>query len=210
VRVPGQFPLSILVGLAALTWLAVAVALYGASPDPAFFKPMSFVVGVVGTTLAAWDRFVWRIPKLSAVHGIPDLNGTWVGELKSNWKDPTTGVSPGPIPIVIVIKQTYTAMTVATHTAESSSNSVAAGMHTEPDGRHAIVSLYRNEPRLSVQDRSRIHYGGVRLNLVGSEDHLQGPYWSDRGTSGEIAVRFVSRTRVLDFTAGQALAGSKS
>lgn len=205
-KVPGQFPLGILVGLAACTWFAVAVALYGASPDLGFFKPMTLVSGALAAVLAGFDRWVWRIPGFASVHGVPDLNGTWHGELRSMWIDPATGASPAPIPILVVVRQTYTAISIRTFTAESSSVSIAAGLVAEPDGSLVLTYLYRNEPKLSVQDRSRTHHGGVRLALVGEADKFEGSYWTDRTSKGELSLRRVGRKAVLDFEAGKKLA----
>ncbi len=204
-KVPGKFPMSILVGMAALTWFLVAVGFFGAPASMAFFKPMSIVVGVLTGVLAGWDRWVWRIPKLSLVHGVPDLNGTWKGQLASLWTDPETGETPPAIAVVVVIRQTYTSVTVTTFTEESTSVSVAAGLTTEPDGRHVLASMYRNEPKLTAQERSRPHHGGVRLNLAGDEDKLEGHYWTDRGTSGEMKLVRAGRKHVLDYATGAAL-----
>jgi hypothetical protein len=205
-KVPGQFPVGILVGLVGCTWFVVAVALYDASPDLRFFKPMSIVSGIVAAVLAGFDRWVWRVPGLTSVHGVPDLNGTWYGELRSMWSDPATGASPPSIPTVIVVRQTYTTVSVRSFTAESSSVSIAAGLIAEPDGSLVLTYLYRNEPKLSVQDRSRAHHGGVRLALAGDTDKCEGSYWTDRTSKGELSLRRVGRQAVLDFEAGRKLA----
>ncbi|SRR5258708_38232134 len=42
----------------------------------------------------------WRIFKGWLVPS-PDLQGTWQGELRSNWKDPRTGNVPPPIPMIL-------------------------------------------------------------------------------------------------------------
>ncbi|MCB9689731.1 MAG: hypothetical protein H6735_32130 [Alphaproteobacteria bacterium] len=202
-KVPGQFPLGILVGLAACTWFAVAVALYGASPDLGFFKPMTLVSGFLALVLAGFDRWLWRIPGLVHVHGVPDLNGTWKGELRSMWIDPATGASPPPIPTFVVIRQTYTAISVRTFTVESSSVSIAAGLVAEPDGSLVLTYLFRNEPKLSVQDRSRLHHGGVKAALAGESDKLKGSYWTDRASKGELSLVRIDKKPVLDFESGQ-------
>lgn len=202
--------MSILVGMVAATWFVVAVAFFGAPASMAFFKPMSIVAGVLTAVLAGWDRWVWRIPKLSLVHGVPNLNGTWKGELTSLWTDPKTGEAPAALPVVVVVRQTYTSVTVTTFTEESTSVSVAAGLTTEPDGRHVLASMYRNEPKLTAQERSRPHHGGVRLTLAGDEDKLEGHYWTDRATSGEMKLVRAGRKHVLDYAGGAALEGGSS
>lgn len=209
-KIPGKFPLSILVALAACTWVAVGFVLYGTKPDIGFFKPMSLVTGVLATVLAAYDRWIWRIPGLAAVHGIPNLNGTWIGEIRSMWKDPATGQVPAPVIAAIVIRQTYTAVSIRMFTDQSSSVSVAARIEPEADGRINLMYVYRNEPRLSLQDRSRVHHGGVRFALGGAADVLEGAYWSDRDSKGEMVLKRKSRKHALDFESAQKIGNPQS
>ena len=56
----------------------------------------------------------------------PDLRGTWQGELETTWKDPRTGKIPGPIAVILVIKQSFGAIKCAMYTRESESYSTAA------------------------------------------------------------------------------------
>ena len=208
-RVPGQVPLAILVCLAACTWFVVGVLLYGARPDMGFFKPMSIVVGITATALAAYDRWLWRTLGLPTLHGIPDLNGTWFGEIRSMWTNPATGIEPAALPVALVIRQTYSALSLRMFTGESTSVSLAAGLQREIDGRIVVSYLFRNEPALSVQDNSRVHHGGARLALGGDRDVLDGSYWTDRDSKGEMTLRRVSRARALDLEAAQRLAPAK-
>jgi SMODS-associating 2TM, beta-strand rich effector domain len=66
-------------------------------------------------------RAIWaRIPALAKV-AFPDINGTWKGTLHSNWKDPKTGLSPGPIETTVWIRQTLLSVSVRQQTKESPS-----------------------------------------------------------------------------------------
>lgn len=199
-----KLPVKIVVGLAACTW-ALVLFVQGAPVNPAFFRPMSIVVGLVSTTLAVFDRWGWRWPVLRRLVGQPDLEGTWIGEIRSAWVNPLTGLQIGPIRAALVIRQTFTTLTVTLYTKESQSVTTAASLLEEPDGRFAVTGIYRNDPRLSVQGRSRPHFGGLRLQAVGTgEDRLVGSYWTDRCTSGEMEFRFVERARARDFEAAEA------
>jgi hypothetical protein len=47
--------------------------------------------------------------------------------------------------------------------------------------------VYRNEPKLSVRDRSPIHYGAIVLDVQGDPvKELAGCYWTDRNSRGEL------------------------
>lgn len=202
---PGRLPLSILVGLAACTW-ALVLVVTGSNLGWEFAKPFSLVVGVVSGALAGFDRWLWRWPGIRTAVGRPDLEGTYWGVIRSEWVNPDTGQKPAPIPAAIVIKQTYTCITVTLCTAESTSSTIAATLDEGPDGRFAVAGLYRNEPRLSVQERSRMHHGGVRLHLAGPDTRLHGSYWTDRDSKGEMEFTRVSAKRAADFAEAKGLA----
>ena len=206
---PGKFPLPILVGLAACTWLAVAVFLYGAKPELGFFKPMSIVTAVLAAVLASFDRWLWRIPPFSWIHGVPDLNGTWIGETRSTYQDPQTKTTVEPIKSVAVIRQTYTSIYVRQFSVESISVSLAGKLVADSDGQMKVWYLFRNEPKLSVQDRSRVNYGGAHLAIGDEDEVLDGAYWTDRKTSGEISLRYVSSKHAKDYNSGMAIAAKE-
>lgn len=200
-----RLPRTMLVGVMLCTWVLVAGICRLA--EPSALIPVFIGVGVVSTLLAAFDRGVWRWPVVRAFVRRPDVEGTWIGEIHSEWRDPRTGEQVPPIPAALVVRQTYCDIVVSQFTAASSSVTISAAMTEDSDGRWLVVGLYRNEPRLPHQDFSRIHHGGLRMHLaVGAPQRLQGVYWTDRGNRGELEFRFVTATRAHDFTAAQELA----
>ena len=204
---PGRLPISILVGLAACTW-ALVLVVAGSEIGWGFAKPFSVVVGVISVALAGFDRWLWRWPLVRSVVGRPDLQGTYWGVIRSEWLNPDGGQKPEPIPAAVVIRQTYTTTTLTLFTAESSSTTIAAALYEGPDGRFAVAGLYRNEPRLPLQKQSRMHHGGIRLHLAGTgtDTRLDGNYWTDRSTHGEMDLVRISRLRASDFTEARAVA----
>lgn len=106
----------------------------------------------------------------------------------------------------MVIHQTFTGVHLRLLTPESHSVTVTATVMQEHDQRSSVAGIYRNEPKLAVRDRSPIHYGGLRLLVVGAgEDRLQGEYWTDRGTRGSLDLHFVTRRKALDYDAANAM-----
>jgi hypothetical protein len=69
----------------------------------------------------------WRIFKGWLVP-FPDLQGTWQGELRSNWKDPRTGNVPPPIPMILVIRQSFVSVSCDVH------QRIRKLQHRRPDG----------------------------------------------------------------------------
>jgi len=193
----------ILIALCASVWSLVAIIHLDKAGEYALFGPLSLGLGALSTAFAAW-------PFVRAMTVGPRIQGTWWGELHSSYADPATGRTPGPLTVAIVIRQTSAGLWLCLHSRESSSITIAASLLAEHDGHTAIVGLYRNEPRLPRQDTSRMHHGGIKLQVIdGPERRLTGTYWTDRGTRGELEVRFVDRRRAHDFREASVLAETR-
>ncbi len=179
--------LSVILFIAAALWGGMLI-LDGVAMNVTWFRPFSTVVGVLVLLLVIFDIWAWRWRLL---HGWfvprPDLRGTWRVELQSNWKNPDTNVGIGPIVAYLVVRQTFSTLSVRMLTAESTSELVAAEINKASDGTYRLVAVYRNEPKLLVRDRSPIHYGAFVLDVQGDPaKDLVGYYWTDRATRGEI------------------------
>lgn len=206
---PGRTPVSIVLGLAACVW-ALVILVAGGEVGWQHAKPFSLVVGVISLALAAFDRWIWRWPVVRGFVSRPDLEATYWGELKSQWVDPKTGEPPKPIAVAVVITQRYSRLALTLFTEDSQSSTIAATLDQGADGRFAVLGIYRNEPRLSAQPRSRIHYGGLRLDLAGSGTTLKGSYWTDRGSCGELELARLSSECAHDFGEAERMTGETS
>jgi hypothetical protein len=183
--------------LLACVWTLVALTLSATEPRMSWTAAL---VGVVATSIVVASAL------LVVVRG-RRLQGTWWGELYSNYIDPASGARLGPIAVAVVVRQSWTDLFVCLHSRESSSITITAGRVTEADGRVCLVGVYRNEPKLPRQDTSRMHHGGLKLNFIdGERPRMQGTYWTDRGTAGEIELAFLSRRRAHDFREASGLA----
>jgi hypothetical protein len=133
----------------------------------------------------------WRIFKGWLVP-FPDLQGTWQGELRSNWKDPRTGNVPPPIPMILVIRQSFVSISCVMYTSESESYSTAAQMD-ESTGVVRLNYNYTNRPKATLLDRSTMHDGAASLRVVTTpQAALEGPYWTSRCTAGDISLKYRS------------------
>src|ERR1700686_4575325 len=90
-----------------------------------WFQPLSTLITVVLYAVMAFDLWLWKIPLL---HGWfvkrPVIDGTWSVEIRSNWKDPATGKAPLPIEGYMVVRQTFSTLSLRLLTEESSSELV--------------------------------------------------------------------------------------
>ncbi len=179
--------LSAIILVAAGLWGAMLV-LEGVAVSGTWFRPFSTVVGAVLLLLTAFDLWLWRCRFLHGWFVLrPDLRGTWRVELQSNWKDPATDRVAGPIVAYFVVRQSFSTLSIRMLTAESASELVASEINKASDGTYRVAAVYRNEPKLSVRDRSPIHYGAFVLDVLGDPvNELAGYYWTDRNSRGEV------------------------
>jgi hypothetical protein len=141
----------------------------------------------------AFSRWAWRWPVFRGwLVPYPDLQGTWEGELQTTWRHPETGIVPGPIPVTIGIRQTFSSVSVVMFTAESMSYSTAASLsEADESGLRRLSYTYTNTPEVRVRDRSIVHDGAAALRIVGDERGiLQGEYWTNRRSIGAMRLKY--------------------
>jgi len=130
----------------------------------------------------------WLVP-------LPDLQGTWAGTAQTTWSDSTTGQSTAPLPVLLVIRQSFSSVSCVLYSKESSSFSTSAQIVCEENGLPPrLIFTYSNRPRAAVRERSKTHDGAAILRIVeGSPRVLEGDYWTDRKTTGDLGLLFRSR-----------------
>ncbi|KYF63971.1 hypothetical protein BE11_25000 [Sorangium cellulosum] len=191
-------PLTILVIFGAAVW-ALALTGHGWALPLSFFTPLSAVVSGLSVLLLLWEAWLWRLDMLHPWPvSQPVLRGTWRGEL--------TLATGEPLPIFLVVEQSFSRVATRTFTTESRSASIIAGLD-QVDGDFLLTATYRNEPDLLIQNRSRVHRGTVYLWVHGPRQaELRGCYWTDRDTKGELHFERVSRQLASDFRSAATLA----
>jgi hypothetical protein len=128
------------------------------------------------------------------------LRGTWKGQLVSTWVDPVTNQGRGEIEAYLVIRQTYFTIDVRLLTAESGSVTLSANIVDDGQGVHTLAVLYRNTPRALLRHRSPIGHGGMLLYVRGTPAYrLDGEYWTDRNTKGELTFTARTHEQLHDF-----------
>lgn len=183
-----KIQVQIVLGLAVVVW-AVLLFVEGVHLKASYLKPYSVVVTVVVVGLILFDRWLWRIPPIARALHRPILRGTWKGQLLSNWINPETQQGIGPIEAFLLVRQTYSTVTLRLMTKESTSRSLVASLDSPRDDIARLSSTYQNMPGLMIQDRSRIHHGALMLEVHGSPaNRLIGSYWTDRDTKGEVSL----------------------
>jgi SMODS-associating 2TM, beta-strand rich effector domain len=151
-------------------------------------------------------KWLWRWPIFRGwLVPLPDLQGTWAGQIDSNWKDPTTGYHIEAVPIMLVIRQTFLTISCALFTKESESYSTVAQISVEEDSDTFYLRYnYTNRPKATMRERSMIHDGAVRLRIISVPERLlEGEFWTSRCTAGDLSLKFVSRELLEKFTVSE-------
>ena len=144
-----------------------------------------FVLTLISSLFISFG-WKWRIFKGWLVV-IPDLSGKWIGIMYSNYKNP-----PLEIPMEIEIFQTFFHTMVKLKTGESQSVSLVASFDIDKDkGIKRLIYSYHNIPKATVQDRSAIHYGTTILDISEDEAVLNGCYWTNRASKGDMNLKKV-------------------
>lgn len=170
-------------------WLGLLV-IDGVAVELVWLKHLSTVVPVALVVLASFDRWLWKLPWLNGwFANRPVLCGTWRVELRSEWVNPETGAKPGPIICYMAVRQTFSSLSMRLMTPESTSELVAERILVAADGVARVVGVYTNEPKLSLRERSPIHYGSLLLDVHGHPPMaLEGSYWTDRESRGTMRL----------------------
>jgi hypothetical protein len=167
-----------------ITWAATLIS---APPELTF--PISF-----GATFAlfyyVFDEHIWK--RFQFVHKIPDLNGDWIAEGVSSYRDPDRGENLR-FSMRLKIKQSFSRIEVFTETDNSTSRSFMASLELQ----HAVPIFrygFDNTPKNMANAELQRHPGMMDLRISGS-DLLEGDYFSGkhRLRYGELSVRRVPK-----------------
>ena len=199
--------LSTILLFAAIIWGILLVVVSGVAVSITWLRHLSTVTGILLFLLGVFDLWLWRLPILQGWFvKWPNIRGTWRATLRSTWVDPSSGEGVEQIEGFMVIRQTFSSLSLRLLTSESSSELIGAEINRFSDGTTRIVGIYRNEPRQLLRQRSPIHYGAILLNIEGKPATcLRGHYWTDRNTAGEIELNNRIREILHDYETAKSM-----
>lgn len=166
---------------------AIGIWLSGDKVELGWLRFYSLAVMLAVLTSAFWDHWLWRNSLVQKLHQIPrDLRGTWKGTLRSFWVDPETGKSPPEKAAYLVIRQTFSSISVVMFTDEMRSKS-SYGIVTDDGIESSLVYIYISKPDARLEHRSRMHHGSTSLEITSRPAiRMKGRYWTDRDSRGEL------------------------
>jgi hypothetical protein len=187
----------LIVGLSSLIWFGLAwIKGLNLSNIKDFFGLLPTVITYDLIIMSIFVKWGWKFPIFRPwLVPFPNLKGTWIGKIYSEWVNPNTGDNIAPIPVMIVINQSFFHISCVMHTEEMISHSYSEGLSIDIDKQIKQFSYsYTCKPRISLTERSMPHDGTTIFQIVEQPDRkLKGRYWTERKVSGEIIVSFHSK-----------------
>jgi hypothetical protein len=189
---PTAFWTRLVIGLAALLWIALAYVLK-VPVDNQWLKYLSTITMMVILLLTAFDLYLWRfLPR--KITKRPNLHGTWKAQLNSTWISPETG---GPVSKIfyLVIRQTFSRVTVTSLYDTSRSHSMSADIAVH-NGTYELSYVYWSAAKTAERGGNAPHRGAASL-VVSTEPAIgmEGDYWTEReNAKGDIVTLGHSRT----------------
>ena len=157
---------------------------------------ISMVVAIDIFLITIFTKWTWKYKIFQNwLVVFPDLNGSWKGFIYSNWINPDTNKKPDPIPVMLNIKQSFFNINCKMITEEMESYSYAEGFIIDSDKQiKNLAYSYTSNPKSSLRYRSTPHDGTIVFKIVEKPLlKLEGRYWTERETTGEIKVEFYSK-----------------
>ncbi|MFA5877917.1 MAG: hypothetical protein WC845_00950 [Candidatus Staskawiczbacteria bacterium] len=177
---------------------AIVVLIFGSISSFDIWQALKQVpqaISVYAVICIIFTKWIWRWNIFKGwLIKIPDIQGTWKGNLKNDWVNSETSKGLDPIPVVLTIKQSFSSISCILMTKESTSYSTTADINLLNGDTLYLTYNYTNRPKASIRDRSQIHDGASILKIIQKPKFiLEGEYWTSRKTRGDMNLNFVSR-----------------
>lgn len=189
--------LYLLVGISAIVWFSLGYfGNLNLSEVKDFFGLVPKVVSIDLLIVAVFVKWGWKMKLFRGwLVPFPNLNGSWLGFIYSDWKNPDTGEKPPPIPVMLTVNQSFFHVSCMMRTGEMESSSYSESFLIDPDRQiKNIAYSYTSKPRLSLNDRSVPHDGTAVFKIVENPVlKLVGRYWTERLTKGEMIFEYHSK-----------------
>ena len=182
----------ILVGISAAIVYMISYGLKSYGIEIPFYIETPSIPAVYAFFFVLFDRFLWKnkIFKQLGIVIADDLNGKWVGSLKSSYDNFATDIEAQ-----LVIEQTATKIKICGTFNKSKSVSIHENFgRSEIDNRVALFYFFRNEPTYDATQTMAMHEGSAKLTYSPENESLTGYYYSgrDRNNFGTIEVKKVN------------------
>lgn len=193
----------IVIGAAAAIALVIVWATTG-EVELGFARAIVTATSVVIIGLLVFDRWLWRYAPFRWLVGRPVLHGTWKIILRTTHKPRADEEIEG----YLVVHQTYSTIRVDGLFEISNSECLSADLALD-GSRCTLNYIFRSEARSRHREGNPPSRGAASLRVGRKpERHLEGDYWMERESRGDI--RSVGYSTKLYGTFASAQAGEFS
>lgn len=185
---------------------SITAAVAGLQFDDTEKKLLGFVPIVLVLLFTVWDRWAWKWKIFVGHSGVPDLNGTWLGEYEAEWVDEHDARGTKSAPAALSIKQNFTTLSLTLITSESKSYSLLSHIANLDSGEYRVNYEYSNTALPKYRKRLPNHLGSAELTIATARGaDLTGEYWTNRMSRGTLRFQWVSRDAVNTLDAARQL-----
>lgn len=177
------------IGFAATIW---GIVLFFSGAPPISYESLKALNGSTAAVAIIWALYFgwgWKWPYLRKLLYRPNLNGTWIGEFKSDWKDKNgNGIPPGRF--VLVIRQSFFSISIRAYSEKQKTLSYVESLVLDDErGTKLLAYLYAEKRTTSVDHGAR--QGAAELDVIEESNRrtLEGDFWTHTGTTGFVRVR---------------------
>lgn len=144
-------------------------------------------ISLFGLLYWLFDTAVWRWRLARRYLMVPDLNGEWECNGKTEFKNGEARHYDWQG--TITIRQSWSRMSVVLKSGKSRSESLAASLRRRGADEYELIYYYDNEPEVGQPELYR-HTGVCRLTFDRAETSAEGKYFSDqdRMTAGNMSL----------------------
>ena len=165
---------------------------------PAWWRlVVSFLPTLAVIAVIVWDVWLWRVPGVQRLVRRPDLRGLWRVMLTPHPDSAIPeGGNRGPIEAFLEVKQSFWAVHLRLYSDQSASKSTATTwLPTYESSVDSLTYTYDNTPKVSESHRSARSTGVSSLGPTSLKPaEIEGSYFTDRFTKGDMVLRLVDRT----------------
>ena len=151
-------------------------------------KALNVGITATGIFWFIYFKWAWKWPYIRKILYRPNVNGTWLGEFKSDWKDENGSENP-PGKFVLVVRQYWFSVSVRGFTERQRTESyVETIMSDDAKGIRLLAYLY-SEKKVGTGDHG-VRQGAAELDLIEADEErsLEGHFWTQAGTRGYLRV----------------------
>lgn len=168
------------------------------------------IIGWIKISLSAWQLLSFSITSSLLIIGVllnnfrikyfwlgnilskPPINGLWKGRLISSYKKEIDDDPLPPIEIYFYIKQTYFAISIQSFTKNQRSESILATIYTNTFSS-STKFMYIYQLTRTKNSENKITLGSGELLITDNCSKMEGVYWTNSVTHGEIEMKLVDR-----------------